>query len=319
MIELSVIIPCYNCADRIISLLTILHEQTNFRTDVEVILINDGSTDSTQLIIDKFIVTNAIKNFSLISTINYGAAKARQRGLELAKGRYVFFCDSDDLISYEFVPTILEYCKSNPDMIYFSSIIVEKNSSNKEGFITKSDKVRFSENLQFSSGDVFLIHQLNAGCWTAAVWTFVFKREVALINAAKFTDRLVHEDHLFSLNLILNSSRILAIKDVLYLQVLTQGSLTNSVKNWEYIEERYLAFNEARTYLLVTNNTRLIRLYNSWSINSIINLLRGNQRIYRNALQSSAFWRFFWTERNLICNYFFCKLKTKFNRLLSGI
>ncbi|RVT06608.1 glycosyltransferase family 2 protein, partial [Klebsiella pneumoniae] len=94
--KLSIIIPCYNCAERINKLLMQIYPQVEDNDNVEVILVNDGSTDNTKDVISAFLQNNDSNKFLLITTQNKGAAAAREKGLEFATGEYVFFCDSDD-------------------------------------------------------------------------------------------------------------------------------------------------------------------------------------------------------------------------------
>ncbi|HBV7137893.1 TPA: glycosyltransferase, partial [Klebsiella pneumoniae] len=305
--KLSIIIPCYNCAERINKLLMQIYPQVEDNDNVEVILVNDGSTDNTKDVISAFLQNNDSNKFLLITTQNKGAAAAREKGLEFATGEYVFFCDSDDLISHKFVQTILSVCETCADVIYFSSEII----SSGQNYHKIADKVLFEDNISFTSPDDFLLHQLKHGYWTAAVWTYVFKRSIAVSQHITFSSRRAHEDHLFTAKIILNAKQIICLKDTLYFQILTLGSLTNSKKNLRYISERYLSFVQARELLKGRCKKKTIFHYEIWSLRSIISLFLENRSILLNAMFSYPVWKAAFAERTLIYKFAFFIFKNK--------
>ena len=293
--KLSIVIPCFNCEKNIGRLLDVLFKQTTDK--LEVILINDGSQDRTGSIISAFIEQHKLYNFKLYEISNSGAAKARQTGLDKSSGKYVFFCDSDDLISEDFVTAILQRAESNPDIIYFSSEIVSSNNASEK----ISDKVRFNENVDFDNPDEFLRFQLSRGAWTAAVWTYAFRRDLVQKSNAYFTPRSVHEDHLFSLRLLGSAKKITALKQTLYLQKYTLGSLTNSKKNTVYLAERYRAFIEARDDMRDYFTDATIQLYENWSITSFIYLCKSNPGIVLSGLLYKNTYSAAWNSKSIFC------------------
>lgn len=96
----SVIVPCYNCASTIVSTLESLERQT-FKL-FEAILINDGSTDETEVVIKQHINGSRL-DFKYISQENGGVSSARNRGLDVALGEYVVFLDADDIYHHDFI------------------------------------------------------------------------------------------------------------------------------------------------------------------------------------------------------------------------
>src|SRR5690606_18675314 len=96
----SVIVPAYNVQDYIYQSLESLLEIKD-DNDIEVIIINDGSTDKTLDVIKSFITNYSCLSFHLVDQVNVGLSGARNNGLRIAKGQYVFFMDSDDIIHCE--------------------------------------------------------------------------------------------------------------------------------------------------------------------------------------------------------------------------
>ena len=105
----SVIIPMYNVADYIEQCLTSILTQTY--SNIELILIDDGSTDDTLNIAE--IITKDSNNTKIYSIINQGPAYARNLGIEASKGEYIMFVDSDDYLSEEAIETLLKIITEN--------------------------------------------------------------------------------------------------------------------------------------------------------------------------------------------------------------
>lgn len=119
---LSIIIPCYNSEKTIISTLESVENQT--LTDWECIIVNDGSTDKSGELIEKFIVNKP--KFTLISVENGGVAKARNIALEHSKGKYILPLDSDDLLMCEYTQYGTEYLENNPECsLYYGEAILD--------------------------------------------------------------------------------------------------------------------------------------------------------------------------------------------------
>lgn len=116
--QLTVIIPVYNGERYVAECLHSLMSQ--WVEGVEVIVINDGSTDRTGDIINaEFGDALRHKTLQLITTPNGGVSAARNRGLDLAQGDYVAFVDADDLVVPEYLDSILSALASSPDILEF--------------------------------------------------------------------------------------------------------------------------------------------------------------------------------------------------------
>ncbi len=111
---LSVIIPTYNDADKIIRCLDSVLNQAN-RDYYEVIVVNDGSTDETADILKKY-----KGDILVLNQKNGGVSSARNNGIAHARGRYLWFVDADDSISSNSIdPGLISVLKKNYDMILF--------------------------------------------------------------------------------------------------------------------------------------------------------------------------------------------------------
>lgn len=306
--KLSIIIPCFNSSNNILQLLKLLHFQQ--KQNVEVLIINDGSTDNTFDIVADFIGANRLANFRLFDKINEGAAKTREFGLSLALGEYVFFCDSDDYIAPNFTNEILSVIYSeSPDLIYFNSLITKQEYN----YCNYMFKVRFSENKEFTSSSLFLKKQIQQGFWTAAVWTFVFKRSCAISSKAYFTPRKAHEDHMFIMMLLFNAKRIRCLNKVLYIQKITFGSLTNSTKDWDYILQRYLAYLEVKETFKGKMGNQTFNLYREWSVTSFIDIILSSKNNLKTVFLKFKFYYILLCNFDIFIKFLLKKIIKKFN------
>ena len=105
---ISVIVPVYNSAVYLTECLDSLKNQ-NFK-DVEFIIINDGSKDSSGEIIDNYAKNDS--RFIAIHKNNEGVSAARNDGLKIAKGEFVFFCDSDDILAENALDKLYQKAKT---------------------------------------------------------------------------------------------------------------------------------------------------------------------------------------------------------------
>ena len=134
---ISVIVPVYNVEEYLEECLESIRQQTF--TDIEVILVNDGSTDSSKEICERF--CQADNRFKLINQENQGQSVARNRGVKESVGHFIMFVDSDDVINTNVLEVLLPYMKTDVD-------IVECRMTRKkeEFFLNKTSTIVFEGN-----------------------------------------------------------------------------------------------------------------------------------------------------------------------------
>lgn len=123
MSSISIIVPVYNKEKYLNRCLESLVNQTI--KDIEIIIINDGSTDNSEAVIKEYLLTNT--NIRYYSKENEGIAKTRNYGIELAKSDYILFVDADDYIENTLVEKLMPYIKQNVDLIKFKVDCVNQN------------------------------------------------------------------------------------------------------------------------------------------------------------------------------------------------
>lgn len=126
-IIISIVIPVYNVEKYLDECLGSIIK--NYHTNVEVILVDDGSTDKSGSLCDKY-----DKKYEFISVIhkkNGGLSSARNVGIEKAKGKYIWFVDSDDYISNDSISNILEEAKKDGDLIIGNYLVFYPNGKKR--------------------------------------------------------------------------------------------------------------------------------------------------------------------------------------------
>ncbi len=114
---ISIIIPVYNQAAKLIKTLESLNSQSY--QDYEVIIVNDGSSDGVENLCAKYLRSlETPYNYLFLNQANLGAPAARNRGYQEAKGEYLFFCDADAILRPQALETLLAYLENNPAASY---------------------------------------------------------------------------------------------------------------------------------------------------------------------------------------------------------
>lgn len=117
----SVIIPIYNTEKFLPLCINSVLNQT--LTDIEVLLVNDGSTDGSGKICDEYACKD--QRIQVIHTLNQGVSHARNQGLETAKGEYIAFMDSDDWIETDMIATLYQLIRTNEAGLATCGYIIE--------------------------------------------------------------------------------------------------------------------------------------------------------------------------------------------------
>lgn len=192
--KLSVIIPVYNVEsylERCIN--SILKQNYN---DYEIILINDGSTDNSLSICKKY--ADNFSNVRLVNQKNQGSGFARNAGMKVAQGKYLYFCDPDDYLEEGFFDIVNEYIEKKPELIIFSYW----DEFEKNGKPYKRQLVQIEEN-QYLSKTEFRdsFNELYSKYLLHTLWNKVYSSDFLKRNNIIFTDAPMGQDTRFNLSL----------------------------------------------------------------------------------------------------------------------
>ena len=194
MAKVSVIIPAYNSEQFIAETLDSILNQT--LKDIEVVIVNDGSTDGTQDIIDEYCKKSDI--FKSYIKENGGVSKARNYGLERATGEYVVFLDADDTYTEKSLEAFYETAKrTGADLVLGRLMTFGKNTVSK--YNAFADKLAAMESV-----DTFDITLL----WSFLVGNKCYNRERLLESGVRFPDYKYSEEGAFFMSYVYTGAKI---------------------------------------------------------------------------------------------------------------
>ena len=220
-IKVSVIIPVYNSKQYLNQCLDSVVNQT--LKDIEIIIVNDGSTDNSLEIIQDY--SDNYKNIKVINKQNESCYKARNVGLKTAKGEYVAFLDSDDYIEFNMYEKLyLKANDTNADIVSSNYYILENNNLKVVDF-SSSIKVLEKTNNKLVGAENILLD--------AVIWSRIFKRQMLIDKGIMFhSDIHTADDAFFHALTMLNANKIIYIPDVLYTyRISRNGSITTNLHN----------------------------------------------------------------------------------------
>ena len=248
-IELSIIIPVYNTKNYLPQCLDSILSQTN--NNIEIICVNDGTTDSSLEILKKY--QNQNENIQIINQKNKGAGAARNKGLACAKGKYVLFIDSDDWINQNLINTILDYTQTtNCDIFCFNGALFDnkKQKFNGETFFHPNNINPVLQKYSLCSHKDFShIFYNNLSSVNKA-----YKREFLLKNNIRFPENIHFEDWIFHHETLFKTEKIAVIKEPLYYYRIGQpNSFVTKMKKNRSIFDLFQVLKQYKTILKDTN------------------------------------------------------------------
>ena len=207
MIKVSVILPIFNVAPYLDeAFLSIISQSLK---EIEIIAVNDGSTDNSQEIIDRYAKLD--KRIIAIHQENQGLSGARNTALSHAQGEYIYMMDSDDILSSEnALKDCYDYAKKNQaDFIFFDGERFMDEDKQYSSKITRTHLVE--ENTKYE-GKYLLNLMLEEKVHNSVVWLLLINRQYLNLSKLTFYPNIIHEDELFTTILTLKSSSIYCLK-----------------------------------------------------------------------------------------------------------
>lgn len=244
----TVVIPVYNMEKYITKCVTSILNQ-KYR-NIEVVAINDGSTDSSKEILDDFAQRD--KRLRVITTENRGLSAARNKGIVESKGEYIVFIDADDYISDEYVDVLLDVCESKKVPIsqcFYKTISAECNED-----IFEYEEVKESDIKVYNDREMILNLYNHMMLPSTLTWTKMYKRDLFNIgpdtldvfdeNHIAFPEGRIYEDDYVSYRLFHKAGKVAVVNKVMYAYRKNPDGITNgpfSIKGMDLmlsLEER---------------------------------------------------------------------------------
>lgn len=244
--KLSIIIPMYNVELYIEKCLLSCLDQDIPQSDYEIIVVNDGSPDGSLAIAER--VASTATNITVISQKNGGLSAARNTGLEVAKGEYVWFVDSDDWIEKDCLGRLTTLL-TGVDCIRIGFRKVWNNHQEE------------SRSAEAKSGKELLRNGIQQ-----PVQFYIMKREFLKVNKLKFMEGIFHEDMEFTPRMLYLADEVFCMQDYIYNYLQRENSIMttpNPKRAFDLIKviESLHDFNQE----FVDNDTKPV-FYNSISL-----------------------------------------------------
>ncbi len=209
----SVIIPVYNSEKTIKRCIESITSQE--RTDVEIIIINDGSTDMSENFCKN--LQNEYNNIVYIHKENSGVSSARNSGLSVARGKYVMFVDSDDYVDSKCFEILDSYTKSDADYYQFV-FSIEANGTVKDEIVWPERHVNTE-----SEKEAFIIESVVTRSINSCL-AKLYKRKIIEEKGLRFCEELsVGEDLTFVFTFLLSADKIERISSNIYFVDVSNG------------------------------------------------------------------------------------------------
>lgn len=217
---ISVIIPAYNAEKYIVQCIENLLYQTY--KNLEIIIVDDGSTDNTAQIVQQY------PDVKYIYQPNSGVSVSRNTGIKAATGEYIHFMDADDLINSEFYEKMIrEAIETNSDMASCGFVF--------ERYPGLTQKIEHKLLVVNTEDKILMTDVCNFG----ACWKYIFKLSFLIENKLHFKEGIVAgEDRIFSLQAVFFAKKIVLVPDAVYIYKNRKNSITNTRKI-ELIKKRH--------------------------------------------------------------------------------
>lgn len=264
MVEISVIIPVYNCEEFLDDSVGGILNQTF--EDIEVICVDDGSTDSSLDRLNEFAEKDS--RVRVFHQENQGGGDARNFALTKATGKYLYFMDADDLIYPEALEACHELCEKNDlDFVLFKavSLFEETGKYEEHEYFTMSRLYECVGDEVFSFEDVGdLLFE-----FSVTPWGKLYNRKFVMDSGAQFAHRISFHDNKFFWEMLFNSKRIQFLNETYYVRRIHPKSLIGSRDEkffnvfiaYDQIFEIFRKYNQFEKYKAPLYNWKISILY----------------------------------------------------------
>lgn len=239
----SIIVPVYNVEKYLTRCLDSLINQT--LKDIEIICVNDGSKDNSLDILKTYAEKD--QRIIVLSQENAGLSAARNTGMDVAKGEYIGFVDSDDWVDLDFFENLYNEAKNNDCEIAVADFIREHPHKKKKRLnITKSEIFETAE-------DKYLACKTyREGC----VWNKIYKTEFLKRINLKFVVGMYYEDRDFTARSLFYSKKLITVPNTYYRYFVNPKSIVKKGIN-EIQNEHYILVRQQVLDFIIENNIKV--------------------------------------------------------------
>lgn len=213
---ISIIVPVYNVEQYLEQCITSITAQTY--TNLEIILVDDGSTDKCPNICDEWAKKD--DRIKVIHKTNGGLSDARNAGMRIATGEYIAFVDSDDRIHNKFIELLFTALKNNNSYLAACDVAFVKNHD-------ETHALAESACISVNDTEKALNTLIHGNGFRAVVWNKLYHRD--LLNNESFKIGRYHEDEFFTYRIIAKVKNPVYVNAKLYYYLQRENSIVNSI------------------------------------------------------------------------------------------
>ena len=246
MVKISVIVPVYNVEKYLKKCLNSLINQT--LNDIEIICVDDGSTDSSIEILKEFELKD--DRIIVISQKNEGAATSRNKGINLAKGEYISFVDSDDWLELDAFEKLYANAKSNDsDIVLFNSVEIHSDKTKNRIYFKSEDTIDYNNFVfDFNYNKRLILNGM------FVIWSKIYKTSFLKENNLCFYNHPIFNDVQFHIESMIFAEKISYLPEILYYyNKLNVNSIQSQKNNSNKRLVIFEIFNQVKSFLLNNN------------------------------------------------------------------
>jgi glycosyltransferase involved in cell wall biosynthesis len=246
--KISVVVPVYNveqCIERCIQ--SIVNQDYH---NIEILLIDDGSTDSSPQICDNY--AREYDNITVFhKKVNEGLSEARNTGIKAATGDYILFVDSDDSIDENTCQRFIDALNEREADLVVGNLRVVRGTD-------ISPRHHKNSNCgSIVSGEEYLVNELEAKTMYMAVWLCLYATKFLRDNNLYFKYGILHEDEEFTPRVFLAAKRVIPTDIEFYNHIIREGSITTQKNLTSNAKSICLICNELKPYFDAVQNEKL--------------------------------------------------------------
>lgn len=223
MVKVSVVIPVYNVEQYLERCLDSIINQT--LNDIEIICVNDGSTDKSLEILEKYASNDS--RIKILSQENGGHAVATNNGINLATGEYLFLMDSDDILKIDALEKTYNVAKEKDvDFVLFKAI----NYDDAKQEYYENEFYSMNKIANTVGDNIFNYHDLGKRVFNVVVapWTKLYNMNFIKDIGVKFPEGLIFDDNVFFWEVMLSAEKVYFLKEHLFYRRWYENSSTRA-------------------------------------------------------------------------------------------
>lgn len=241
--KISVIIPVYNTQDYVKQAIESITKQT--LSNIEIIIINDGSTDNSLEIIESIAAND--NRIIVIDQENKGQSISRNVGIDKSTGDFIYFMDSDDLLELN----ALELCYNKAldeklDFLFFNAEIFYDGDNDKKDWFDYN-QTKGIANKVYSGVDIFNL-KMDGHSFRTSVCLNLINNSFLKENKIYFYPNIIHEDELFTAHLYLHATRVAFIDRSFFKRRVRNNSTMTKKFSWKNIDGYFTVAQELKSY-----------------------------------------------------------------------